>query len=63
MNYESEELPTLEDGRPYITAEMAIEHPELMAFIRRFPDFWVQESVNQDIWVGSRREALKREQG
>jgi len=43
-SFESVAVPMhyLEDGRPFISDETLCDQPEVLEFVRRFPDYWVR---------------------
>lgn len=34
---------TLPDGRLFISDETMREHPEVLEFVQRFPDYWIRD--------------------
>jgi hypothetical protein len=48
----TESLPQMDDGRPYITAELAFTQPAIMDMVRRQSGFW-RQVINQDVWIAA----------
>ena len=44
------EMHELPDGRRYITDTQCMERPEIMEFIKHFPNYWERDPI-ADIWV------------
>lgn len=48
-------VKTLPDGREYITLQDATDSPYVMAFVKRFPDYWLWAD-DRDCWVRDPRQ-------
>lgn len=44
------ETHELQDGRRYITDTQCVESPEILEFIKAFPNYWERDPI-ADIWV------------
>lgn len=54
---ESAAVPVYElsDGRKFIAYKDALEYPEIMAFVKRFPTYWIP-SFTLHGWIAEPRE-------
>ena len=48
--WETRSLPLRPDGRSYVSAEMAIDQPQIREMVQRTIEAWDQP-LNQDAWV------------